>query len=83
LRKKEFLVLKFWSILGLVLTSAAAHCETGAPWFGSEAETAEQVSISFAASQSQKTTQTDNCTIYSCSSLVKIAMPLKNSGANP
>ncbi len=76
-------MFKFWSILGLILASATAHSETQAPWFGSEAATPEQVAIKISTAKTQNSALNQDCTIYSCSSLVKIAMPQQNSGSNP
>jgi hypothetical protein len=76
-------VLKFWSAFSFVLISATAHAETQSPWFGSEAGIPEQVAIKISTAKLQNFSQNGDCTIYSCSSLVKIAMPLQNSGANP
>lgn len=83
LRQKEISVLKFWSIFGLILTGATAHSETQSPWFGSEAAVPEQVAVKNSTAKIQNFVQFEDCTIYSCSSLVKIAMPQQNSSANP
>jgi hypothetical protein len=76
-------VFKFWSAFSLVLISATAHAETQSPWFGSEAGIPEQVAIKISTAKLQNFAQNQDCTIYSCSSLVNVAMPQKNSGANP
>jgi hypothetical protein len=83
LRKKEIPVFKFCFILGLLFTSSVAHSETQLPWFGSAAATPEQVTLEFSVANRQESSQKDNCAIYSCSSLVKIAMPQQNSSSNP
>jgi hypothetical protein len=83
LRDKEITVFKFYSILCLVLATSAAHSETQAPWFGSEAASAEQVGAKTSAPESQNFKENRNCAIYSCPDLVNIAMPLQNSSANP
>jgi hypothetical protein len=74
---------KFWSALALILMSANAFSETQSPWFGSEAATPEQLAINNSTAPNQNPTQFEDCTIYSCSSFVKIAMPNQNSDANP
>ncbi len=83
LREKEVTVFKFSSILGLVLATSAAHSEAKAPWFGSEAAAAEQVAAETLPLKTLNFVVNRDCTIYSCSSLVKIAMPSKNSVTNP
>jgi hypothetical protein len=83
LREKEVSVFKFWSIFGLILAVSAAHSETQAPWFGSEAATAEQIAVNRPTAQIQNFAQIQDCAIYSCSSLLNIAMPINNSSTNP
>jgi hypothetical protein len=83
LRKRGISMFKYWLIVGAILTSGAAHSEPQSPWFGSDATVPEQIAIKYSATKTQDFSQNGDCTIYSCSSLVKIAMPLQNSDANP
>ena len=76
-------MLKFLTVFSFILIAESAQAAESPPWFGSAAADPERVKLSVKANSASKYDQNPDCTIYSCSTLVKIAKPEKKSASNP
>jgi hypothetical protein len=76
-------MLKFCVTICVLICCGSVHAEDVGPWFGSEVTEPEQVSAVVTATNVVNFDQNQNCTIYSCSKLKKIAKPELKSASNP
>ena len=76
-------MIKAIVIVTVILVSGAAQAEGLSPWFGSEVSPPEQIAINIMANAVADSVKNQDCAIYDCATLVKIAKPEQKSTANP
>ena len=70
-------------IVTLLLLSGTAQAEDMSPWFGSEVSPPEQIVINLISDARTDSVKSPDCSIYDCTTLVKIAKPEQKSAAIP
>lgn len=76
-------MLKFGIPIGVLICCGSVQAEEVGPWFGSEVNSPEQVSVDVTATNASDFAQKPNCTIYSCPKIKNIVKPELKSASNP
>ena len=76
-------MIKAIAVFTLILVPGVVQADNLSPWFGSEFSPPEQIAINITANASDDSVKNHDCSIYDCTTLVKIAKPDQKSAANP